>query len=142
MTRPRIQLAFLVALAGLSVACVAQNRQTVAPVEKHESKDGPDPMGPQEGDSVPELELRLDRLTTEQSAYAGEAMGDAKACQDLCSLSASLCEVQVKLCDIADSRPSETSYQNLCREAQHECNEAQNSCEACVDELQNEPPKP
>ncbi len=99
-----------------------------------DTRDGAEPEGIQEGDSLPELEKRLERLTGEQAARMDDAMQDSKACHDLCSLSASICEVQVKLCDIADRQPQESSYQELCREGQQECREAQASCEECVGE--------
>jgi len=98
------------------------------------TRAGPEPDGPQEGDSVPELVKRLERLSGEQAARMDDAMTDIQACHDLCSLSASICEVEVKLCDIADRHPQEGSYQELCREAQQECREAQTSCEDCVGE--------
>lgn len=106
---------------------------TVAPGTT-DTREGARPDGIQEGDSLPELEKRLERLTGEQAARMDDAMEDSKACHDLCSLSASICEVQVKLCDIADRHPQESSYQQLCREGQQECQEAQASCEACVGE--------
>ena len=106
----------------------------VTPGLGNDTREGAGPEGIQEGDSVPELEKRLERLTGEQAARMDDAMADTQACHDLCSLSVSICEVQVKLCDIADRHPQEGSYQELCREAQQECQEAQQSCEDCVGE--------
>ncbi len=102
------------------------------------NKDGAAPAGTQEGDLPSELQKRLERLTGEQEARMADAMVDTKACHDLCSLSASICEVQVKLCDIADRRPQEGAYQDLCREAQQECREATQACEDCVSGHQDE----
>lgn len=95
-------------------------------------RDGAAPNGDQEGDSVSELLDRLQRLEVRQEARMADAEADSKACHDLCSLSVSICEVQVKLCDIADNRPQEGTYQDFCREAQQECSEATASCESCV----------
>jgi hypothetical protein len=119
---------------ALSTGCTpAAGSGTVTPgAGAGRALEGPEPDGMQEGDSVPELEKRLERLKGEQAARMDDSMVDTQACHDLCSLSASICEVQVKLCDIADRHPQEGSYQELCREGQQECREAQASCEACV----------
>ncbi len=120
---------------ALSTGCGPTAGGTVTPgARPADTKDGADPLGTQEGDSIPELEKRLERLSGEQAARMDDAMEDAQACHDLCSLSASICEVQVKLCDIADRHPQESTYQALCREGQQECREAQASCEDCVGE--------
>lgn len=145
MTRPQRRppvasaLALLIA-AAVGTGCTPSASGSVAPGTPAGggTKDGAAPVGTQEGDTVPELEKRLERLTGEQEARMADALADTKACHDLCSLSASICEVQVKLCDIADRHPQESSYQDLCREGQQECREAQASCEACVDEHQGD----
>lgn len=123
------------ALALVLVACACgPTGSTRAPAAsgREGAKDGPQPQGPQEGEGVPELKLRLERLLQEQRGLRERASTQPDACHDLCSLSASICEVKVKLCDLADARPGEASYQDLCREAQQSCNDAQESCESCV----------
>lgn len=121
-------------VVSLSTGCTpTAGAGTVTPgARQADVREGPEPVGIQEGDSVPELQKRLERLSGEQAASVDDAMGDSQACHDLCSLSASICEVQVKLCDIADRHPQESNYQELCREGQMECREAQASCESCV----------
>lgn len=135
-TLPRTAIAgMLWVVVSVATGCGPTAGGTVTPgARTPETRDGPGPVGTQEGDSVPELEQRLQRLTGEQAARMDDAMTDTKACHDLCSLSASICEVEVKLCDIADRHPQEGAYQELCREAQQECREAQTSCEDCVGE--------
>ncbi len=129
---------------ALSTGCSPTAGGTVTPgTRPATTKDGTDPVGAQEGDSIPELQKRLERLSGEQALRMSDAMDDAEACHDLCSLSASICEVEVKLCEIADRHPQESSYQALCREAQQECREAQASCEDCVGEhAQDAVPEP
>ena len=133
---PRTAVAgMLWVVVSIATGCGPTAGGTVTPhARTPDTRDGPDPLGAQEGDSVPELEERLQRLSGEQAARMDDAMVDARACHDLCSLAASICEVEVKLCDIADRQPQESSYQELCREAQQECREAQSSCEDCVGE--------
>ena len=61
------------------------------------------------------------------------------ACEDLCDLMSSICNVKSKLCTLADEHPGEEGYQGLCREAQHECREAEDSCIECTEGLQSRP---
>lgn len=133
---PRTAIAgVLWGVVSIATGCGPTAGSSVTPGARNpETREGADPMGTQEGDSVPELEKRLERLSGEQAARMSDAMTDTQACHDQCSLSASICEVEVKLCDIADRHPQEGSYQELCREAQQECREAQSSCEECVGE--------
>lgn len=123
------------AVVSITTGCGPTAGGTVTPGTRTPgTREGTGPSGTQEGDSVPELEKRLERLSGEQAARMDDAMTDTQACHDLCSLSASICEVEVKLCDIADRHPQEGSYQQLCREAQQECHEAEATCEDCVGE--------
>ena len=135
LPRTSVLAGVLWGVVAVTTGCDSQAgaRPTVTPGTQ-DTREGAGPVGVQEGDSVPELQVRLERLSGEQAARMDDAMDDTQACHDLCSLSASICEVQVKLCDIADRHPQEGSYQELCREAQQECQEAQTSCEGCVGE--------
>ena len=72
---------------------------TVTPGMGNDTREGVGPEGLQEGDSVPELQKRLERLSGEQASRMSDAMADTQACHDLCSLSVSICEVEVKLCE-------------------------------------------
>lgn len=140
---PRTAIAgMLWVVVSIATGCGPTAGGTVTPTSRTPgTREGPEPLGDQEGDSVPELEKRLQRLSGEQAARMDDAMTDTQACHDLCSLSASICEVEVKLCDIADRQPQEGSYQELCREAQQECREAQSSCEDCVGEHTDNSPE-
>ncbi|MGH1346835.1 MAG: hypothetical protein ACRBN8_35030 [Nannocystales bacterium] len=134
---PRTTLAGMLWLAGsIATGCgPIAGGSTVTPGGRIPgTREGPAPVGTQEGDSVPELEKRLERLSGEQAARMDDAMTDTQACHDLCSLSSSICEVEVKLCDIADRHPQESGFQELCREAQQECRQAELSCADCVGE--------
>lgn len=137
LSRTSLYAGVLWGVVSIATGCTpgaTSSGKPVTPGIGKDTREGPDPTGIQEGDSVPELEKRLERLTGEQAARMDDAMADTQACHDLCSLSASICEVQVKLCDIADRHPQEGSYQELCREGQQECQEAMTSCEDCVGE--------
>lgn len=129
--------------ASIATGCGPSASGTVTPGTRTPGgRDGSEPAGTQEGDSVPELEKRLERLSGEQAARMDDAMNDTQACHDLCSLAASICEVEVKLCDIADRHPQEGAYQELCREGQQECREAQSGCEDCVAEHTSDSTQP
>ncbi|MCR9164712.1 MAG: hypothetical protein ACE37F_33960 [Nannocystaceae bacterium] len=137
LSRTSLHAGVLWGIVSIATGCTptaSGGGKPVTPGLRGDTREGPDPIGVQEGDSVPELEKRLERLRGEQAARMDDAMADTQACHDLCSLSASICEVQVKLCDIADRHPQEGSYQALCREGQQECQEAMSSCEDCVGE--------
>jgi hypothetical protein len=95
--------------------------------------DAADTRGPHVGESMSELAVRLRALVRQRGGKLHAAASDAAACEDLCSLATSICEVQEKMCLIADEHPADGEYQNLCREAQHECREAQASCIDCVE---------
>lgn len=86
------------------------------------------------------LSARLERLKAKRTQVVAPAMSDAAVCEDLCSLSSSICEVKEKLCSLADRHPADESYQALCREARLECREAQDSCIRCVQGHEPEPP--
>lgn len=90
------------------------------------------PQGGYEGETFDELRLRLDRL--EQQREQAKSLGnhDPDKCEELCELSRSICEVQSKMCEIADERPSDSEYQNLCRVAKQRCQQASDSCVQCV----------
>lgn len=93
---------------------------------------GGEPEGAGEGDNVGDLEARLDRLRGDHERLSSDAGGGFGQCEDLCDLAAKICSVKESLCEIADDRPAEESYQALCREAQHECREANDSCIRCA----------
>jgi hypothetical protein len=92
-----------------------------------------DPTGRADGESPQELADRLHALVQQQRDHTALADDDPKECEDLCSLSTSICGVKEKLCRIADERVGEESYQQLCREAKQECRDAQDSCMDCVE---------
>lgn len=125
---------WLLSAAGLpGCGPSASGGGTAVPGGNGNVPDGPDPEGRDEGNSVGELETRLDRLTTEQARKASEQDGSFAVCEDLCSLAASICSIKEKLCDVADRHPGEEEYQGLCRKAELECSEAEDSCVACVE---------
>lgn len=89
-----------------------------------------EPEGDPEGESMAELELRLDKLGDERSRKLGATPDD---CEALCELSRSICEIKTKMCTIAEQRPTDEDYQNLCRKAKQRCSEASDTCVGCVE---------
>jgi hypothetical protein len=89
------------------------------------------PVGEFEGESIDELELRLQRLTEHREQLVDKGQ-DPSQCEDLCELSRAICEVKDKMCEIADERVADDEYQNLCRVAKQRCEQASDSCVRCV----------
>jgi hypothetical protein len=88
------------------------------------------PEGDPEGESMAELNLRLDQLVGERSSLSA---GDPNECEALCELSRAICEVKTKMCSIAESQVTDEEYQNLCRKAKKRCSDASESCARCVE---------
>lgn len=91
------------------------------------------PEGEFEGESMDELQLRLEGLTGKQDALVAAGNRDPGKCEELCDLSRSICEIQTKMCEIADDRVADDEYQALCRKAKQRCQAASESCVRCVE---------
>jgi hypothetical protein len=91
------------------------------------------PEGGHEGESIGELDLRLDRLSTEQAELINASNEDPGKCEELCELAQAICEVKTKMCTIAEERVTDDEYQNLCRKAKQRCRDANDSCLRCVE---------
>ena len=91
------------------------------------------PKGDPEDRSMGALQRKLESFRGKKSLIMSASTRDPAVCEQLCSLASDICEVQEKLCDLADEHPGDDQYQNLCREAHNECREAQASCVRCVE---------
>lgn len=98
-----------------------------------------DPEGRDAGENVDTYRMQLQQLRKKRAAKMSAEETGFGACEDLCDLMSSICNVRSKLCTLADEHPGEESYQGLCREAQHECREAEDSCVECTEGLQSRP---
>jgi hypothetical protein len=94
------------------------------------------PEGEFEGESIDELDIRLQHLVEQQNQQITVGNIDAAKCEDLCELSRAICEVKTKMCEIADERVADDDYQNLCRVAKQRCQRASDSCIRCVEHHQ------
>lgn len=131
---PWLRWAVGVVLAGSMGCAPTSGETTVTPDGGFGAPEGPDhSKGIHESDSsAGDLWKRLEKLRAERETKIEPASSDAGVCEDLCGLATSICQVQSKLCEIADDHPDENDYQDLCREAKLECREAQESCVDCV----------
>lgn len=91
------------------------------------------PKGQPDDNSMGGLRKRLEGFRAKKASIVSASTSDPAVCEELCKLASDICEVQVKLCDLADDRPDDEQYQGLCREAKNECHEAQESCVRCVE---------
>jgi|GEM_PF-1582088 len=126
------------ALLGVAFACVAlacdqraSEGVTVTPTD-HSGDSGLKPEGEFEGESINELEVRLQRLGAKQDQLVTAGSTDAGKCEELCQLSRAICEIKTKMCEIADEHVADDAYQNLCRQAKQRCQRASESCHRCV----------
>lgn len=90
------------------------------------------PNGDPEGESMAELDLRLDKLTAERASLTS-AGNDPSKCEALCELSRAICEIKTKMCSIAEDQVTDEAYQDLCRKAKQRCSDASDSCVRCVE---------
>lgn len=52
-------------------------------------------------------------------------------CGDLCSLSESICALEVRICSLADAHASDTIYADACERAVEDCEVAGDACDSC-----------
>ncbi|MFV8749577.1 hypothetical protein ACNOYE_03375 [Nannocystaceae bacterium ST9] len=90
------------------------------------------PEGDHEGETMAELEVRLDKLVARQTHMVAAGTDDPHQCEPLCELSRAICEIKTKMCSIAEERVTDPEYQNLCRKAKQRCSDASESCIQCV----------
>jgi hypothetical protein len=91
------------------------------------------PSGDPEGESMAELDLRLDKLTSERANLTSLGADDPSKCEALCELSRAICEIKTKMCSIAEDQATDNDYQDLCRKAKQRCSDASDSCTRCVE---------
>ena len=89
--------------------------------------------GQPDDNSMGGLRKKLEKFRAKKASIVSASVQDSAVCEELCKLASDICEVQEKLCDLAEDRPGDEQYQGLCREAKHECQEAQESCVRCVE---------
>jgi hypothetical protein len=55
----------------------------------------------------------------------------APRCQPLCELAATSCDLQTRVCELADEHEGEPRYEEACVRAQDQCRVATEACTAC-----------
>jgi hypothetical protein len=53
-------------------------------------------------------------------------------CERVCELSVTTCELQERVCGLADEHPDDVRYEDACRRAEDQCEAASRSCESCA----------
>ena len=128
-----LALAATVILTGTACDDRASDSSSVTPGgrggDSHIESDGPF-----EGETMAELNARLDRLTTQRAELTKVKASEPAQCEELCQISKTICEVKKKMCEIAESRVTDDEYQNLCRKAKMRCGEANQTCISCVEQ--------
>ena len=133
-SRVAARLATLVlTLACTGAACDERSGGGTVTPGGHGSDSQLEPEGEFEGDSIDELQIRLDRLVEQQGVLIGAGNHDPAKCEELCQLSRAICEVKTKMCEIADERAADDEYQHMCRQAKQRCIQASDRCIRCVE---------
>lgn len=57
--------------------------------------------------------------------------GPQDRCTTVCELSAAICGLQDRICDLAPRHPNEPRYQAACQRAARDCETSQEACHAC-----------
>lgn len=128
-----LTLVLLALTLGFGLACDGERGGggTVVP-HGGGTDSGLRPSGDPEGESMAELDLRLDELTSERASLT--SLGDDPSkCEALCELSRAICEIKTKMCSIAEDQATDDGYQDLCRKAKQRCSDASDSCTRCVE---------
>jgi hypothetical protein len=131
-------IAELAALEGrmrsLGLPVAADKRATA---EGEEADVAADASGGGEARTEPEPEL-----VEEAPAPAPSAQVDATEpgsnrdetinyCGDLCSLSESICMLEVRICSLAEAHANDTIYADACERAVEDCEVAGEACDSC-----------
>ena len=80
------------------------------------------------GDGAKEPEPK--RTPTKQTK-SGDVDEVAPACRSLCDLAATSCDLQTRVCELADEHEGEPRYGEACLRAQDQCRVATEACAAC-----------
>jgi hypothetical protein len=59
------------------------------------------------------------------------ARDDRNYCGDLCSLSESICTLEVRICSLAESHGNDATYADACERAVDDCEVAGRACDGC-----------
>lgn len=150
MSGPRlapITGALLLAIAG-AAACKKAAPATLAPADGGGAMPGADsaaeePQAEQPAavqEDLDGLQSELDRLTAELAAAKAGPEGTPEPadpaqrqtrCERICELAAAVCDLEARICALADEHAGEDRYASTCARAGGDCQRATEACDAC-----------
>lgn len=68
---------------------------------------------------------------TAQVEPTGPARDQVNYCGDLCSLSESICSLEVRICTLAESHANDSLYADACERAVEDCEVSGQACDSC-----------
>jgi hypothetical protein len=122
---------------GLPVGRSEQAPPATGPGDAGAVAGGGDAAG---GDAASEDEATLGEQSPTMAPTPSEAKaftaerdreGQADHCADLCSLSESICTLEVRICDLAQAHDEDPVYADACERAVDDCDVAGRACDGC-----------
>jgi hypothetical protein len=83
------------------------------------------------GDDQPAPVAEEAPASTAQVPPTGPARDEVNYCGDLCSLSESICTLEVRICSLAESHANDSLYADACERAVEDCEVAGQACDGC-----------
>jgi hypothetical protein len=83
------------------------------------------------GDGQPAPVAEEAPTPTAQFEPTEQARDQVNYCGDLCSLSESICTLEVRICSLAESHANDSLYADACERAAEDCEVAGQACDGC-----------
>lgn len=117
---------------GLPAAADKQKGATTSTTEGEDEELGEVANGGARGDgqSAPAEEAPATSPATTAQIDA-PARDEQNYCSDLCSLSESICTLEVRICSLAESHSNDAIYADACERAIEDCEVAGQACDGC-----------
>jgi hypothetical protein len=92
----------------------------------------PAPMeAPTDEAYAPTAADRREVQATRRRSAMKEKRADGHRCERICDLAEMACELEARICEMADKHHGETRYADACTRAQHQCATAADACRTC-----------
>ena len=100
-------------------------------VDKGESPSGGgDASFDGEIDAAPE-DAPAPAPASQAEAFGAENLAGQNQCSSVCTLSSSICELEVRICTLADEHEGDPAYADACERAIDDCEVSSDACERC-----------
>lgn len=83
------------------------------------------------GVELPPSALEAQRQLGVEGATEAAETDPAARCERICDLAEATCDLEGRICALADEHPTERRYADVCGRAQDDCARANEACEGC-----------